>query len=319
MVRGGLLEGLMLLSHRRLAILLGLGALVSCASLSGLTGGGSDAGDDRASDVDSGHHRGDANTGRDGGTHDATAEPNDARTSDAKTPDSHVVDAGFDAEFDAGLHWCATQPTHTFCVDFDEPGYLSQWNGTDLEDGGSLEQADAEVVSPPYALQADISIFDASHASSALLKKTFALTPATVHLAFELRVDEGCRTGFDVLGVAPSSEQVFVLLLAQSPVALTIEEAAPTDAGEQYVHVFPFVTVPTNTWNHISASITFGQNGAGSVTLALDDAGLQSAAFPLPMVLKDSGVTIRAGAANFGNAPFDSCGVHIDDLTVDLE
>jgi hypothetical protein len=314
----------MVFSHRRLAMLLAVATLVGCASLSGLTGGGSDAGDERARDDDGGKPRHDATTGMDGGApHDATMESSatDAKPpmSDATKPDSHV-DAGFEAGFDAGLHWCATQAAHTFCVDFDEPLYLSQWNGTDLEDGGLVAQDDAEVVSPPYALRADVSIYDASHASSALLKKTFTETPSTVHVAFELRIDEGCRTGFDVLGVFFSTTQAFVVLLEQSPVALTIEEATMNDAGsEQYPHVFPFAPVQTGTWIHVSASLMFGANGAGSATLALDDAGLSSAAFPLPMVRKDAGVTIRAGVASYGNAPFDSCGVHIDDLTVDLE
>jgi hypothetical protein len=302
-------------------LLLTAALLASCASLGGLTDGPGDAGRDGSGGQrtdgalqkdggrDGGRESG-RDSGRDGGRDgggDAQTLPDVSNANDSPSPG------------DAALHWCKTQPAHTFCADFDEPLFITQWSSTEITDGGTLGQDDAESVSPPFGLRANIANPYTNHNSYALLEKQFSATPGVLRVAFDLRVDKGCDTGFDVVGIFLKPSQNFIVYLGGSPTALNMKEAAPGDGGEVYGPVFPPAVVPVGAWVHVDTTLTFGTEATSRATFTIADAGFAPIVFPLPMDVVDSGVQIKVGAANYSSAPFGNCEVHIDDLTVDLQ
>jgi hypothetical protein len=293
-----------------------VGALLAPAcslvtSLDGLSGGGTDSGDDRrvtpmpdgspldaggreASGTESGTLDGDDVTTTDApGPFDSTA-PQDAARDAPPTNDSGPVK---DGGADGATTFCASQsPQPLFCEDFDEGSFSVGWSYVHTM-GGTLALDQTESRSPPGALIAQSGIA-ASGYDDVAMYRSFALTGTSTFtgiIDLDFRIDQADATGglavIAQLGLPDGSGggQYFVQLVALShgaaPLGFSVNEvyfvAGMTNPTVQHALSG---TVATQTWTHATFKITAPfASGIGAATLSFNGTQVESSPINVPV------------------------------------
>jgi hypothetical protein len=283
----------------------GLG-FVACAAFSGL----SDLSEVACQDPDCGINASDVASLEAGAPPgDAVREAPDVLAADVE--DAHLGDAPVLDALAGG--WCAGQPAHTFCDDFDESPLLSGWDNAEQSGGGALALDGVIYTSPHEALLATVDL--STPPSQARLVKSFSQASRIV-LAFEGRVDS-----------APDSEQAAVasiwgasshrVVLQFSVAMLKVDEIGPNPDGgaASYTDSHVLSVAPQiGAWAHVDFELDIGVT-TNSVSISIG--GEPATVFSLSANFVPGPPTVRLGA-DVSTASQGGWAMRYDDVTVDL-
>jgi hypothetical protein len=293
-----------------LALWLAGAAASSCsldAGLGGLTGG---------------------KTGNPDGGMDATLGPDAPDSggggpSDSFVPGDSLTEAEGSAPPMDAQTFCAANPGHSLCDDFDEPGFRDVWNqGLTLTDGATLGQDPDAYTSPPYSL--GVVKPTTQTAQTAFLTEKFTDQPNEIDMSFDLWIVEAGNTGAAIAELVISNGQIFaVVLKGLNPITFEISQSVHgPDGGIEYGDV-PNVTfsLATGRWYHVALTfLLVGINGDGMVSAGVGDAGSLSG-IPVFAPSAPPGTTfdLRAGLADYASTPFGSWTVRLDNFVADTK
>jgi hypothetical protein len=266
---------------------------------------------DDAGEKDSGHPMRDASP-------DSRLDSHSPRDADAG------MDATTDTSFDTSAEatsFCARNPGHTLCDDFDEPGFADVWSRGFLlkADGSSVSQDPEASVSPPDSLRA--SLPESTTAGLAELGTLFSVLPSSAHLEFDLQVvTTGTIASIAVASFSTKNEFNYTLTVQDSAPVLHVNVRVPDDGGAHYQNISSIhLDISAGQWHRVTFDV--GLSGTdGGVTLSVADAGTQSGYPPSPLELSGTTLGLDIGAAHYGlSTPYAAWTVLIDNVIVDLE
>jgi hypothetical protein len=254
----------------------------------------------------------DSDAAVDGSVADSPIAVNDAAT---------LPDSSFDAGSEAGF--CASNPGHTLCDDFDTPDFLSDWNSaTVLTPGSKVSQDPLLFVTPPYSLNATTAYIDAS--TSAWVVARYQQIPGRIAISFDLNIATAGDTAVALTELLlPNGYAYAIRLQAPAPLYLTIQQVVPptTDGGPtRYLGVASVnFMVQTGQWYHVAVELPISGADAGNVTASFNGAAAISVAPPVQPTFADGGITLQAGVANDSAPPFSAWSIRLDDYVFDLK
>ena len=189
-----------------------------------------------------------------GGTLDAS-DAADAKTSDVALDvdgaDAIVItDAGNDAPF------CATHMGHTFCEDFDEPGFETRWNGVvTIPDASTAVESDASSVSAPNELLATSTFPPNTGGVPAYAYKHFT-TAKTLKLQVALLVEPSTMAQCDPVEISltpPAAYKTYQIHIDISTQHVGYT-TTPNDGGSSTTTDTPF-TMTFPTWRNLELDL----------------------------------------------------------------
>jgi hypothetical protein len=218
---------------------------VACADLGSLTSGAPPSAD--------------GSTPRPDGTIDAS-RAGDARVDGAM--DASPVDAGRDAGGDRGITEaaCPGYPDAIFCDDFDHGPFGARWTSESVL-FGSVSASDAQVVSAPLALFAEIDDGGSTGEGLASLDLKFAQAFSRIRNSYDIYFDQiGARSAAigSVYHIAGSTSYFGLYLFAHGgPTMEVVQEGSLPDGGEEFLGTM-FPGIPLRTWTRIILDVDFG-------------------------------------------------------------
>jgi hypothetical protein len=219
--------------------------------------------------------------------------------------------------------FCAANPGHSLCDDFDEPGFRDVWNqGLTLTDGATLAQDPHAYTSPLFSLGVAKPVTQT--AQTAFLTDKFTEEPNEIDMSFDLWIVEAGSTGAAVAELVISNGQIFaVVLKGFNPVTLDISQSVHgPEGGIEYGDV-PNITfsLETGQWYHVALTfLQTGISGDGMVSADVGDAGLLSG-IPVfaPSLAPGTTFDLRAGLADYSSTPFGAWTVRLDNFVADAK
>jgi hypothetical protein len=235
----------------------------------------------------------------------------DATKSDAATNDGGAGDAADAA--DGG--WCATHPNHTFCEDFDEPGFAARWTGISLNPSSStVIESDAAAISPPNEMLASATFPPDSNAN-AYVYRHFS-TAKTLKVQAEILVDP--------VGL-PQIDPVMIVLSPPPPGYTRYDIHVDTGDGHlgnnytpdggSAINTDTNFANPLSAWHNLEIDLDLTKS---SIQLYVD--GVLATTWTLAPT-SPTGFDLRIGVtAGLGTVDASTTGVvHVDNVLVDIQ
>ena len=228
--------------------------------------------------------------------------------------------APFDAGAEAGF--CAANPGHALCDDFDDDAWRAPWNLADIvTPPGSIGLDPSGFVSAPSSLLVANAPMDA--AASAYLDTRFNSTPSSLHVAFDFSLVEGGGSPVAVTNVSLAGQTGFALKLTQPiPRTLEIVEVARPDGGAFVYSILPgaSLTVDPGQWYHVDVTFDLSGADAGEVDVSYDHGALVVAKVPEPLPVDMSQpFNLQAGVGSYSAGPYLPATVRLDNFVVDTK
>ncbi len=251
----------------------------------------------------------------DGATTDAANDASISADADAGKTDSGdaavIKDAGSDG--DAAALFCVTNANHTFCEDFDEPGFATRWNGVvTTPDAGTAVESDASSVSAPNELLTTATYPPNTNGLAAYAYKHFT-TAKTLKLQVALLVEAATMANFDPVEIsftppaAYKSYQIHIDVATQHVGYTT----APADGGSAVTTDTPF-TSTFATWRNLELDLDLTTS---AFQILVDGTQVVSwTVAPLAPTAFDIRLGVVLGVS--GSTPTTSI-VHVDNVLVD--
>jgi hypothetical protein len=243
-------------------------------------------------------------------------DANDDNVSDSGSPDAATI---FDAGPEAGF--CASNPGHTLCDDFDDENFLTPWNsGRNLSEGGVGAQSSDTFVSSPFSYAATLPSIDAS--SSSWLINKFAIVPGEMTIEFDLYLASIGNSTTSVANIFfPNNFSFTLKLLTPSPPTLELVEVSPVDGGVIYKNVNSVnFAVSLGQWHHVLVDFVLTGANAGNIQIAFDHGTPIGTVAPNAFNFGAGGIVqLQAGVGSYSAAPFFSSSVRLDNYVVDTK
>jgi hypothetical protein len=290
--------------------------VLSCsalASFDGLAGDGSDAGSDTDSSVvtsSDGSMATDSSVSTDANVNADTSVKSDANSgTDAGGPTDagNVVDG---TTYDATMGFCAKNPGHTFCDDFDEVPLATYWT-TELGNG-TVNLDTIAFISPPYGV---VAFSPAPDAGVDTLNDVAHNLTTTSTLSAEAAIKvEGATNGCDFIAFSWDTNQAayktcYVDLSFAVGGGVIVESDCNGGTSPDYYQMTSLVaTRPSGSRFALKADLA-------NATLT-GTSGATTASVSLPPGLTMKG-TWTLGVGVLYNAQSGTCKVHVDDVFAD--
>jgi hypothetical protein len=234
------------------------------------------------------------------GHSDASVEAASSDASAADGADAAVGDAtGGDA---ADGPWCATQPAHTRCFDFDTVGTVEVgWDSNNISTGGAVALDKSTFRSAPASMQSSV---------------TDGLV-TTVTCAFDIKAELGDGSTY------AANANLFILYYgAGGAVSLGVSSMGPAvswlvptstnyESGSYALSAFP---ADSTGWTHIEISVTLGQ--PWTVTVTFDGLLEFQQSLGGSVTTPDAGILSSFGTVGLsGKIPL---AINYDNITIDV-
>jgi hypothetical protein len=193
---------------------------------------------------------------------------------------------GFDG---ASLGFCASQPAHQLCADFDEDAYNAQFASLSLLTPGALLGADTKSwISPPKSLLSQLPQAK-TNTDSAGMGQVFNGRASMVTYAFDMRAEawvSGQAAAFATILIDDGLPKQHALDLFFGPRGANVQESFyGPDGGSEFLGQVLSQGLQLNSWTHVVITLVLVPKPTCSVTLEVDgDAGGSS----LTTVLSDA-------------------------------
>ncbi len=226
-----------------------------------------------------------------------------------------VADAS-DASF------CAQNPGHSLCDDFDTPDFVSLWTiGTQLTPDATATQDPALFESSPYSLNATTAFIDA--ANNAWLATKFARIPTRVAVSFDLYIVTAGNSTVAITKLAlPNGYNYAIRIDTPVPLLLDVQQVGPpvTDGGS-VIYYPPGLSfkVETGQWYHVSFELPISGADAGDIIESLNDAAAISFAPSVQPTFDSGSVTLQAGVGSYSSVPYTAWSIRLDNYVFDLQ
>jgi hypothetical protein len=219
-----------------------------------------------------------------------------------------VTDAGSDASF------CATHTGHTFCEDFDEPGFATRWSGVVTSQAGSTAvESDASSASAPNELLTTATFPASTSGQGAFVYKHFTAAK-TLKVQVALLVDVSTMAECDPLEISlipPAGYKTYQIHI-DIPTQHLGYTTTPTDGGTSTTTDTAFTTT-FPTWRNLEFDLDFTTSAVavlvdGVPTVAWTVAPLAPTAFDvrLGVVIGLSGTTSATPVVHVDNVLIDT-------------
>jgi hypothetical protein len=297
--------------------------LLSCsaiASFDGLAGDGSDGGTSTDASVPTGSADGssatDARVGTDAnGNAETGGGTNDAGSSTDARPDGDAANTTDGTVYDAKVGFCANNPGHTFCDDFDEVPLATNWFVN--VGNGSLALVKLAFISPPngvvgFSPAPDAGV-DTLNDVDHVLSAGAATSTLSAEAAFKV---EGATNGCDFIAFSWDTGQTayatcYVDLSFDVADNVIVESSCNGGTAPIYYQTTQLGAVRPNG-SRFSLSADLANAKLTGAT------GTATASVPLP-----SGLVVKAqwtlGVGVLYNAQGGTCTVHVDDVFADTK
>jgi hypothetical protein len=293
--------------------------VVSCSALASFDGL---AGDSASSDGGPGPGASaDGTTGADSATRgDANTSPDSNTGNDAGAGGEASSDAGRDSGGDAAmttdgttpLGFCAKNPSHTFCDDFDEVPLATNW--TKEVHNGSVALDTISFTSPPYGVVAASPTPDAgTDTVNDIVHNLNSGTTISAEAAFKV---EGSTQGCDFIAISFDTGQTpytncYLDLSYDSINGVIVEAECGGGTMPMFYQMTSLVASRPNS-SRFSLTVDLGAATVTGVN------GATTESVPLPSALAIKGPW-ALGVGVLYNALDGTCTVHVDDVTVDTK
>jgi hypothetical protein len=218
--------------------------------------------------------------------------------------------------------FCAREPGHFFCADFDEPAERFGLSSLEQRGGGTMELGDA-AISLPASLRMDTpDVPTGNTAARAVVDLPVEATWVRAELDLYM-----CTPAFANQG---NIEFLKLEQDTQTQVEIGLEGAFFQDAGSMSIEIpgqdsgtnskvsVPFTSPPTGRWTHVTFTVTLS-GVSGSILLAYDgDAGPPALSYGGPTRSADL-KSLRLKVGVFATAITTPCTGYVDNLTVDVQ
>jgi hypothetical protein len=215
--------------------------------------------------------------------------------------------AGYrDLESATATGWCAAQPPHSFCADFDEDAGLDAgWSISTQMNPATLSIDTHTSTSPPASVLATSPANDAGLYDD--IQKQLPLT-SDAHVMLDLWIGTygtGASLAEIDVGAQPAYQLHLTSVPGGSPLAIVLAEQYWVNAAWQYTPVMSPVDIPPSTWTHVDLALS-ASAGTATATLAVGDGGAKT--YPLAHAPSSFGQMGSGQMASFGFGvdPFDA-------------
>jgi hypothetical protein len=250
------------------------------------------------------------------GHSDASVEAASSDASAADGADAAVGDAtGGDA---ADGPWCATQPAHTRCFDFDTVGTVEVgWDSNNISTGGAVALDKSTFRSAPASMQSSVTDGLVTGGTFAVLLEDIASSASTVTCAFDIKAELGDGSTY------AANANLFILYYgAGGAVSLGVSSMGPAvswlvptstnyESGSYALSAFP---ADSTGWTHIEISVTLGQ--PWTVTVTFDGLLEFQQSLGGSVTTPDAGILSSFGTVGLsGKIPL---AINYDNITIDV-
>lgn len=159
--------------------------------------------------------------GSDAGPHEAGLDAADAQTAmDSGLDGGAIGDAAPDGP------WCATQPAHTHCFDFDTVGTAGVgWDSNTISPGGAVALDTTTYDSPPASMRSGVADGTVQGGTYAVLVEDIPASATTVTCAFDVQTDRGSGSTY------PANASLFELYYGSNWIIVGVSSQGPTSHG----------------------------------------------------------------------------------------